>query len=131
MLNFQLTNIKLSAHLKEFYKAFNITAQQFNVIRLIRESENAVVSNAYLKERLVEKDADISRLIIRLSEQGLIEKNLNPVDKRQSEIRLTEKGNQIYDQIIQDLHYADRFFYRLSKKDLKTLNSLLNKIRRN
>lgn len=129
MLNFQLTNIKLNAHLKAFFAQYGVTAQQFNVIRLIRESDLESVSNGYLKERLVEKDADISRLLIRLVEQGLIEKDLKPQDKRQSQIRLSEKGLELYNIIVGDLHFADRFFYGLSRKEVKTLNTLLDKLR--
>lgn len=131
LLNFQLTDIKINTHLRESFKKFGITYQQYNVLRVISASKKGIVSNNYIKERMVQKDADISRLIVRLVSQGFVQKTPKKTDRRQSEVSLTEKGIELLASIEKEIHIVDRFFYDLSKKEAKTLNLILDKIRNN
>lgn len=129
MLNFQLTNVKLNAHLKSFFADHGVTYQQYNVLRLIGDSENGKVNNLYIKARLVEKDADLSRLLSRLIDRDLISKSHKPTDKRQSLVELTNEGKALLNRIDEEIHFLDRFFYDLSKEDVKQLNKTLDRIR--
>jgi len=130
LLNFQLTEIKLNAHLRESLKKYGITYQQYNVLQVIPQSKSGIVSNQYIKDRMVQKDADISRLLVRLVSGGLILKTPKKTDKRQSEIQLSERGKELLKEIETEIHLVDHFFYALSKKEAKLFNALLNKIRK-
>jgi len=129
MLNFQLTNVRLNEHLKNFFADHGITYQQYNVLRVIAQSKAGKVNSLYIKSRIVEKDADVSRLLSRLVTRGLVVKTPKPTDKRQSLIELSEEGVALMEKIESDIHMLDRFFYDLSRKEVKLLNGMLDRIR--
>jgi len=129
MLNFQLTNVRLNEHLKRFFADHGITYQQYNVLQVIAQSKKGKVNSLYIKSRIVEKDADVSRLLSRLVVRGLVIKTPKPTDKRQSLIELSEEGLALMESIEADIHLLDRFFYNLSRKEVKQLNGMLDRIR--
>jgi DNA-binding MarR family transcriptional regulator len=129
LLNFQLCQNDLQAHLKECLKPHKLTFQQYNVLRIIDQAKKDNVTNLYIKERLVERDADVSRLVVRMAQAGLLNKLIDITDKRKSKISISDEGLAKFEAVNKDIQNVDRFFYNLGKKEAKTLNSLLDKLR--
>lgn len=128
-LNLMYSYHWLSGHLRTLYKDLEITPQQFQVLKIISGASPEPVSIEWIKARVIEKDADMSRMINRLSAQKLIKRQVKRTDRRASEITLTELGTQLLDSAADFQQKSDQLFYNLSKKEAKQLNKLLNKIR--
>jgi len=113
----------------QFFKMFDLTHQQFNILRILDNYDKRQMSMSEIKERLFEHDSDMPRLLGRMVQKGLVKKVPSKLDKRKTLVSLTQEGKEIYDQAIGQLNKMDQIFYNLSKKELKKLNKLLDKIR--
>ncbi|MFT4522614.1 MAG: DNA-binding MarR family transcriptional regulator [Bacteroidia bacterium] len=131
MLNFQLTQVEVSQHIRDGFEDTGLTYQQYNVLKIVAEAKKGKdVTINYIKDRLVEKDADISRLIDRLKESGYVNKTPKPTDKRHTIIELTEFGKSELNNLKERVHFLDEVFFNLNSTEVKQLNMLLNKIRK-
>ncbi|MBO6517612.1 MAG: MarR family transcriptional regulator [Bacteroidia bacterium] len=130
LFNFQLANSNVNQHIRDCFRGSEVTYQQYLVLKIVFEADDAV-NNSYIKQRILDRDSDVSRLLKRLLDMGLIRKSINASDKRHAEIRLTEKGVATYEEIAARIHTIDEVFFNLSSKEVKALNMLLDKIREN
>lgn len=128
LFNFQLANSNINTHIRDCFRDMEITYQQYLVLKIISEAEDGV-NNAYIKERIIDRDSDVSRLLARLQQLDLVKKSINASDKRHSEIRLTPKGEQTFNEVNTRIYSVDEVFFNLSSKEVKELNALLDKIR--
>src|SRR5688572_14068516 len=67
---------------QEFFKSYGITAQQFNILRILKGQHPASISATEIKSRMLDKNSDVSRLLDRLVTKQLVLKQLCPKDKR-------------------------------------------------
>ena len=128
LFNFHLASSNINQHIRDCFRDAEITYQQYLVLKII-DSADDVVNNSYIKARVIDKDSDVSRLIKRLLDLNLITKSINATDKRHSEIRLSNDGQNALQQIEERIHAVDEVFYNLSSKEVKQLNELLDKVR--
>lgn len=128
LFNFQLANSNVNTYIRDCFRDSDITYAQYLVLKILVPC-NDPVNVSYIKERILEKDSDVSRLVQRLVDLGLVTKTLNPSDKRHSEIAITAKGLEQFNQIESEIHSIDEVFFNLSPKEVKLLNELLDKIR--
>ena len=126
--NFQLTQSNINRYVKNCFKNAPITYQQYMVLSIL-SGANEPVNQAYVKERIVDKDSDVSRLIGRLVQLGYITKKLRPDDKRHALIELSDSGRAVHEQMLGQIHTIDEVFFNLSRAEVKQLNAILDKIR--
>src|SRR5688500_4810007 len=69
----------LNSH-EAFFKTFDLTAQQYNILRILKEQFPKPVSTSVLRERMLDKMSDASRLVSRLHAKGLVEVTRNSMD---------------------------------------------------
>jgi DNA-binding MarR family transcriptional regulator len=128
MLNIMYTNNWLVAQLKTIFEQEDITMQQYNVLRIVRGAGKAI-STLQIRQRMIDKMSDSSRIVERLALKGLLKKSNNEIDKRLVDVTLSAKGKNLltkFDAI------EKRFFdilQNLSEAEAKTLNKLLEKLR--
>ncbi len=115
--------------LKQIFDKEDLTMQQFNILRILRGSEKPI-STLQIRERMLDKMSDTSRIVDRLIIKGLAKKVVNKLDKRLVDVSITDKGRKTLQKI--DLHEDDihNIVSSLSDKEAKTLNKLLDKIRK-
>ena len=114
--------------LKKLFDKEGLTMQQFNILRIVRGNDKAL-STLQIRERMLDKMSDSSRIVDRLVIKGLLKKTISKTDKRLVEVTITEKGKRVLkktDLQEDELHQIVR---ALSDKEAKTLNKLLDKIR--
>ena len=128
LFNFQTSNAKINSYVRDCFREAPITYPQYLVLKILN-SANKPVNMLYIKERIIENDSDISRLIVRLKDMGFVDKKPSPTDKRHAEITLTPEGLQQLEIMNQSIHSIDEVFFNLSSKEVKQLNMLLDKIR--
>lgn len=105
-----------------------ITQQQYNILRILRGSE-CPLSTLKIRERMLDKMSDTSRIVDRLITKGLVEKNACLKDKRLVDITLTVKGLSLLEKLDQYNDQIDAFLKGVTEKDAQLINLTLDKIR--
>src|SRR6185503_21034287 len=109
---------------------FDITGQQYNVLRILRGSEPEGLPTLTIADRMIERAPGITRMIDRLESKGLVWREIRPNDRRCVYCRITEKGLnllQLLDQPVEESNHLA--FGRLSQRELTQLVALLIKTR--
>jgi DNA-binding MarR family transcriptional regulator len=121
---------RLRALEDDLFAAFELTAQQYNVLRLLKASRPDPVPTLALADRLVSRAPDITRMIDRLEERGLVTRERLPEDRRVVRVSVTDRGLALLTEIaapLADCHR--RQLGHLSDADLKRLAVLLREAR--
>ncbi len=128
-INVVYTGIWLKAAHTDFFKKFGLSHPQHNILRILRgQKQNAVNVNA-IKERMVDKSSNVSRITQKLLRKKLIECQPSPTDKRAVDIVITQKGLDLLSRIDQQVHEINDLLAHLDASELLVLNMLLDKIR--
>lgn len=115
--------------LKQIFDKEGLTMQQFNILRILRGSENPI-STLQIRERMLDKMSDTSRIVDRLIIKGLAKKITCKADKRLVDVSITEKGKKVLQKIDLQEDEIQKIVQALSEKEAKTLNKLLDKVRK-
>jgi DNA-binding MarR family transcriptional regulator len=111
-------------------KKHEITEQQYNVLRILRGFRSeAPLSIGFIKERMLDRDSDVSRLVDRLFNNGLVLRNEDKDDRRKKSVEITEKGLTLLNNMLQVELEGDKLLQNLNLEEVNQLNSLLDKIR--
>lgn len=113
----------------EILRPFNLTIQQFNILRILRGQYPNIVNLKLIKERMLDKMSDVSRLIERLREKGLLERKTCISDRRHIDVIITKKGLDLLKGLDSEIKKVNGLLTSLSETEIKTLNSLLDKLR--
>ena len=131
LINLMYTVKQVSYQFLQILKNHSITEPQYNILRVLRGAKPLhQVSINYLKERMLDKRSDVSRIIDRLLEKGYIERKENALDRRQKDISITEKGLNLLDQMYDCELKSDELWNNLTVNEIKELNRMLDKIRK-
>jgi DNA-binding MarR family transcriptional regulator len=114
--------------LKKLFGKEGLTMQQFNILRIVRGSEKPL-STFQIRERMLDKMSDSSRIVDRLVIKGLLKKATSKIDMRLVDVFITEKGKRKLQRTDLQEDELQQIVKSLSEKEAKTLNRLLDKIR--
>ncbi len=128
IINFIYTYNWMNEKMKVYFDKEKITGQQFNILRILRGS-GTPLSTLQIRQRMLDKMSDTSRIVDRLILKDLVKKNICPADKRLVDVSITDKGKKLLEKIDRYEKEMDEIFGNLSAAEAKTLNSLLDKIR--
>ncbi len=132
MINLTYTTRQLSYEFLQSLKNHGLTEPQYNVLRILRGFRSVgPISVGFIKERMLDKDSDVSRLIDRLFDKGLLTRKENPDDRRQKSLEITDKGLTLLNSMFDCEKKADTLLNNLSNSEVQELNRLLDKIRDN
>jgi DNA-binding MarR family transcriptional regulator len=118
----------VTEQMKNLFEKHGLTAQQFNILRILRGAA-APLSTLQIRQRMLDKMSDTSRIVDRLIIKGLVKKNISKVDKRLVDVAITEKGKKLLAKLDGHQDEMDAVLSNLSDSEAKTLNKLLDKIR--
>jgi DNA-binding MarR family transcriptional regulator len=129
MVNLIYTTNWINAKQDELFKGSQITIQQYNVLRILRGQYPKPCSIKLIKERMLDRMSDASRIVDKLNAKELLKRTEAQNDRRCVDVVITEKGLQL----LQSLDYIDetseQLFRSLSNNDINLLNDLLDKLR--
>lgn len=115
----------------ELFERFDITAQQYNVMRLLRGEHPNRLPTLALASRLVSRAPDITRMLDKLAERGYIQRERLPDNRRVVEVGITQSGIELLAQLADEVRAChDRQLGHLSEERLKDFVSLLNEARK-
>ena len=116
---------KVSKRLREF----EISQQQFNILRILRGA-NKALSVKELANRMLDPASNASRLVDKLLEKGLVERKISKKDRRQVEVLITSKGLEIVNRasvVVRAI--VEQIFSNLKEDEAKELSRILDLLR--
>jgi len=128
-VNLIFTYYWLLDKLKGRLRPYGISMQQYNILRILRGQGDHPATINLLKERMLDKSSDASRLVERLRVKDLVERIICPQDRRSVEIRISAKGLDLLKQIDANEHEFSGLSKALNKDEITRLNELLDQLR--
>jgi len=128
LIHFALVNNKISETYANALKPFEISMQQFNVLRILRGQKGKPANLSTLNERMVTKMSNTTRLVDKLLLKGYVDRTICPSNRRKVEIRITTVGEKVLDQIDLVMTKTEKeLLKQFTIKELEHLNELLHK----
>lgn len=126
-----IINIKYTANWinsieNEFFRPYGISPQQFNILRILRGAKEPIKVQT-IKDRMIERAPNATRLMDKLCDKNLIERVRCEGDRRVVYINITKEGQKLLRNI--DKNFKLDFLDKLTLKEAEMLSSLLDKIR--
>ncbi|ANE51671.1 MarR family winged helix-turn-helix transcriptional regulator [Flavisolibacter tropicus] len=118
----------LVERIKTILAAEDITHQQYNILRILRGSAPEPISTLQIRERMLDKMSDTSRIVDRLIIKGLVKKTVCVKDKRLVDVIITDKGQKLLKKLDQEAKNWDDII-NLSESESEQLSHLLDKMR--
>ena len=110
-------------------KEYDISQQQFNILRILRGQKGKPASLKLLTERMLDKMSNTSRLVEKMLTKGLLERKICPNNRRQVEITLTEKGLSLCNEVSDKVNIQRKENVKITSEEAAELNRILDKIR--
>ncbi len=130
IINIWATQNFIAERLNEILKPFEISAEQFNVLRILRGQKGKPCNMFLIQERMISKTSNTTRLVDKLLIKNLVTRNVCPANRRKIEVLITSKGLAlltILDPKI--IEFENSLADHLSGSDLDLLIDLLEKYR--
>lgn len=128
MINLIYTHSWLMERMKAILHQEDITTQQFNILRILRGSKT-VLSTLQIRERMLDRMSDTSRIVDRLVIKGLVKKSICKTDKRLVDVQITAKGMLLLKRMDDKQLEMDAILSNITAGEAATLSNLLDKLR--
>src|SRR5687768_15370563 len=128
LINLLYTASWLQGKQQDFFKPFKITAQQFNILRILKGQHPKSISGTEIKSRMLDRNSDVSRLLDRLVAKELISKKTCPNDKRATDVNITEAGLELLKSLEKYQNELDGVL-SINEEEAARLSELLDKCR--
>lgn len=113
----------------KLFTKYQITGNQYNILRILRGQYPNPATINLLKERMLDKMSDASRLVERLRIKDFVKRDISTDDRRRVDVIITEKGLRLLLEMDKFNEKYDSLFGNLSDSEAKKLNELLDKLR--
>lgn len=114
---------------KALFKSSGLSMPLYNVLRIVKGKDPEVISPGEIKEVMLDKSPDVTRLLDKLVSQGFIFREVCPENRRKVNVSITKEGKQKTDDLKKALDLITAKQKRLTKQEATNLNNLLDKIR--
>ena len=131
IINLFYTYNVLSGKMQEFLRDSELTMQQFNILRILRGQHPNPATNGMVKERMLDKNSDVTRIIDRMVKNGLVQRVNCESDRRRVDITITHKGLEILAKLDKRAPEMDLIAEGVNDDEATQLNVLLDKLRSN
>ena len=128
MVNLLFTNNWMMGKIKNFVNQEGITPQQYNILRILRGADMPL-STLHIRERMLDKMSDTSRVVERLLAKGFVVKKISEKDKRKVDVVISDKGRKVLEKLDARNNELDGIFKNLTKEEALHLSQLLDKLR--
>jgi Transcriptional regulators len=130
-LSIMRTAARLTDALDRIFSPFGISSTQYNALRILRGAGANGLCRNELRDRMITRMPDVTRLLDRMEEAGLVTRSRDGADRRLVSTRITERGSRLLDElddVVAQEH--QRQLGGLNEGQLETLISLLTEVRR-
>ncbi|RMH13799.1 MAG: MarR family transcriptional regulator [Planctomycetota bacterium] len=125
-LNLLRTTSTLEAEFKRLFRKHGLSLTTYNLLRIARGHRPDGVRCSTIRDQLIVRVPDVTRLVDRLIDRGLVRREVDPDDARAVRIHITRKGLRLLDKLdepVVELHRAQ--LSHMSAEQLNTLSELL------
>jgi DNA-binding MarR family transcriptional regulator len=129
MLNILVTSNCIDADFAKILKPFEISSQQYNVLRILKGQGDKAISVSNIMSRMIDKMSNVSRLLEKLRKKELVERVVCASDRRQVDVRITQEGLELLVKIEKVMVSFDDGLSKITTKEAERLNKILEKIR--
>ncbi len=128
IIHFMLVNNKINESISNALRPYDVSLQQFNVLRILRGQNGKPANLSTLNERMVTKMSNTTRLVDKLILKGFVNRITCPSNRRKVEINITSEGNKVLNKMDVAMNKAEKSVLKnISEKELEQLNILFNK----
>lgn len=114
----------------EIFSPYGINAQQYNVLRIIKGKHPKPICPGEIKEVMLDKGVDLTRLVDKLLKMGLVRRKISPENRRKVEISISREGENLLNEIAPLLfNQTSQIKSRISEEEAELLSTLLDKLR--
>ena len=130
VLNIIYTQNNITERLIEILKPYDLSNEQYNVLRILRGQKGNPANMCVIQERMIAKTSNTTRLVDKLLLKELVTRKVCKENRRKIEVLITEKGLAILKELDPKVNdYENNIVANLTTKELEQLNELLEKIR--
>jgi DNA-binding MarR family transcriptional regulator len=130
VVNIKITHGWICKLQDDFFKTYQLTHQQYNILRILKGQHPRDVSIKDIKRRMIDKMSNVGRLVEKLQLKGFVEKVENATDRRVMFVHLTEQGAQLLADI-QAVHFDTmyEYFNNITEEEAIELARITEKMR--
>ena len=130
LLNLMYAQNVIADKLNELLKPYDVSPEQYNVLRILRGQKGSPVNMRDIQERMLARNSNTTRLIDKLLVKKHVTREICPVNRRKMEILITAKGLSLLEELDAKVTaYEQTFASNLTTNELQYLNQLLEKYR--
>lgn len=130
MLNILYTQNVISEKFNEVLKGYDLSPEQFNVLRILKGQNGKSTNMCVIQERMIAKTSNTTRLVDKLLLKELVTREICPGNRRKMEIAITQKGLDLLTEVNPKVDRHESIFAQnLDPEELEQLNILLEKFR--
>ena len=129
IVNLIYTQNWVTSQLQKHLKPYGITMKQYNVLRILKGAGKPITTST-IRERLLDKMSDASRMVDRLHQRGLVVRATCPTDKRLVDVSLSGEGEKLLAVMSKFDNQMDGIVSQLTESEAEQLSQLLDKLRK-
>ena len=130
LINLMYSQVCASEKFNEVLKPFDISVEQFNVLRILKGQKGNPINMSDIQERMIAKTSNTTRLVDKLLLKSLCTRKVCTQNRRKIEVLITNKGLLMLDEINPKVEkFETKWVEKLTQEELQTLNYLLEKLR--
>ncbi|AOC95776.1 MULTISPECIES: MarR family winged helix-turn-helix transcriptional regulator [Flavobacterium] len=132
ILNIMYTQNVVQDHFNELLKPYDLSGEQYNVLRILRGQKGKPANMCVIQERMLAKTSNTTRLVDKLLLKDFVTRNVCPDNRRKIEVSITQKGLGVLKELDPKVDEHEQMFANnLKPEELVFLNQLLEKYRTN
>ncbi|OGG04597.1 MAG: transcriptional regulator [Candidatus Glassbacteria bacterium RIFCSPLOWO2_12_FULL_58_11] len=129
IINISFTSNWINSHVLRFLKPFGISPEQYNVLRILRGQHPAPATVNLVRDRMINRMSNASRLVEKLRRKGLVERTVCDQDRRAVDLLITGAGLDLLKQIDSETNKLEKLFETVTREEAMKMNFLLDKLR--
>lgn len=128
IVNLRKTDGYIINHFQQKMAPFDLSVQQYKALRLLSEVFPNSLTAGELKDKMTDMNSDMTRLIDRLVVKNLVVREVDSTNRRRVNLRLTDESNQFVNRVSVEFKDFESIVSHLTDEEVRTMNSLLEKI---
>lgn len=130
ILNVLYTQNVITENFNEILKPYDISGEQYNVLRILRGQKGNPANMCMIQERMLAKTSNTTRLVDKLLLKELVTRKVCPENRRKIEVLITQKGLDVLKELDPKVtQHEESFSKNLNVEEINLLNQLLEKYR--
>lgn len=130
VLSIMYSHLKVMEKFGEIFKPYDLSPEQFNVLRILRGQYPDLAQMSLVQERMLTKNSNTTRLIDKLLLKKLVTRKVNEQNRRIVLVGITEAGLELLQELDKKVDIQENTMTKnLTEEELETINLLLEKLR--